>query len=280
MHYIKSHYKKEAYIMTDRKRMIKKTVYITILSVGMAMLMGCSKNNENMKENNSTNNANNSNVMKVDSSTNNADSDNISAKTTVTLQEENEDIVFTVETKADLLRYYDEVSELVEDSNYIIEGNIKAKNSYVTDEGMVLTDYTLTVSDCMMGSKINDNEIVVTEVGGIVSYSEYAEKNNLDKEFDSAKPVSENSKVKYTFNGAPLLEVGKDYIMFVRKVENDGEIGYGLVGNYQGVFCETDDNKVERHITSENNGKMKILNKSEMKKDIKKFKGKKTDKIF
>ena len=156
--------------MTDRKRMIKKTVYITILSVGMAMLMGCSKNNENTKENNSTNNANNSNVMKVDSSTNNADSDNISAKTTVTLQEENEDIVFTVETKADLLRYYDEVSELVEDSNYIIEGNIKAKNSYVTDEGMVLTDYTLTVSDCMMGSKINDNEIVVTEVVGIVSY--------------------------------------------------------------------------------------------------------------
>lgn len=121
------------------KKKLKRTV---VFGVSMVMLMGCSPSNTSMKVDNSTN------------STNSINSNRFSNQKTSTLTEENEDVVFTVETRADLLRYYNEVSELVEDSNYVIEGNIKSKNSYVTNEGTVRTDYVLTVGDCILGDEI------------------------------------------------------------------------------------------------------------------------------
>ncbi len=181
-----------------------------------------------------------------------------------------EDIIYTVEGKFDLIHNYAEIGDLVKDSTYVIEGSIKSKNSYVRESGLVLTDYVFTIKSIVHGDIIDSNEIIFTEVGGIVTYSEYAEINNIEKDFDPPiKPMNKNAKIKYVFDGAPLLEIGKNYIIFVESIIMDGKLTNCIVGNYQGVFYETDDGRVERYYTGNGVDKIGKQTKSEFIKNIK-----------
>jgi hypothetical protein len=148
-------------------------------------------------------------------------------------------IVATVINTGDMIKSYDTLEKLTNGAEIVVQGNVLETNSYVQGPGVV-TEYKFKVSDSFYGEFEEGSIINLISAGGIVPYTEAERKLNIPKkDFEKGPTESEkkNGYLKYVFNGSPLIEKEKNYIIFAKKepVSENKEL-YAALGIYQGQF--------------------------------------------
>jgi len=170
-------------------------------------------------------------------------SKNETSFTTVTSQQEivsnieDNDIILNINCKPDNIYDFTDEGVLNEKSDIIFKGLLINKKSYVIENGIVKTDYYFNISTLIKGDYISQ-QITVTDIGGIVPYKEYAKVAKLNKNFenDISEAIKEKGEIKYTFDGAPLLDLNAEYNIYCLKYDISGNTFYSPLGNYQGIF--------------------------------------------
>lgn len=154
--------------------------------------------------------------------------------------------------------YYGNLSELVESSDFIFYGKITSWKSYVFSNisGMMDTDYTFYFRDVLYG-EANQDEFILTEVGGIVSNENYFSVVDMSlnkKEFIPESVYEEEKNYKwYSFAMNFLYDVlplDRDYIIFCRAYSYENKLCYSPLGNCQGVFsCDAGGKEFQRMLS-------------------------------
>lgn len=166
---------------------------------------------------------------------------------------EKKEITETVESNADMKVNYDTLEKLINDSEIIVYGKVTDTKSYVLGPGVV-TEYKLQVEDTLYGAPAKGSTVDFISAGGIVPYSKVKKLNVVEKDFekDDKEKQQKAGYVKYTFNGAPLIEKDKEYVIFAQKQDiGSGRKMYGALGISQGQFL-VDNNEVLQYDASVN----------------------------
>lgn len=152
------------------------------------------------------------------------------------------EIIMTVDVSADLIVSYDTTEELVDGSEIIVQGKILEANSYVQEPG-IITEYTLEVTNSIYGEVEENSVITFVGAGGVVPYKEFEKLKPAKKDFEPEVPQekTENGYVEYIFEGAPLINIGEEYIIFANKVPVGDKQMYGILGVSQGQYKVIDD---------------------------------------
>ncbi|MFL0268061.1 hypothetical protein [Candidatus Clostridium radicumherbarum] len=150
---------------------------------------------------------------------------------------------YTMNSSLDLSLVYKNIDTLIADAEIIVEGKVLETNSIVVGNN-VLTKFKLQVTNSLKDTKIKGQIMELASVGGIVSVEDFLKANKpVEKSFEinTLEKLTANEKktkkIKATMGEFPLIESGKEYIIFGKKDHlASGESIYVPLGVAQGVF--------------------------------------------
>ncbi|MFL0247127.1 hypothetical protein [Candidatus Clostridium stratigraminis] len=150
---------------------------------------------------------------------------------------------YTMNSSLDLSLVYKNIDTLIADAEIIVEGKVLETNSIVVGNN-VLTKFKLQVTNSLKDTKLNGQIMELASAGGIVSVEDFLKANKqVEKSFEinSLEKLTVNEKkakkIKSTMGEFPLIEAGKEYIIFGKKDHlASGESIYVPLGIAQGVF--------------------------------------------
>ncbi len=120
-------------------------------------------------------------------------------------------------------------------------GHIKGWDSYV-DDFFVMTKYEFYKDELLYGD-MSEDVFNLIDCGGIIPYEEFYPNN---ENINHKEWISFASTLPYD-----LMPLDKDFIIFCKKVIDEGEIIYFPVGNFQGVFVSEQGGDVFERILNE-----------------------------
>lgn len=167
----------------------------------------------------------------------------------------------------DFVKNYDQITDLIADSEIIAYGNVENATSYITDYKSIYTKFTFQMDEVLKGNfEAEAPEIQVQIQGGIVSYAEYFNANKdmfeaklSEEDFRQAKEdsISRGTElVQELFHNVANITNGDRILLFLAEEEKDT---YYVVGSsYFGLFYL--DNLAPTHTKqTEAGGTRKIL---------------------
>lgn len=155
-------------------------------------------------------------------------------------QKNNSDILETIVTQADFLKYYNSIEDLVTDADIIIEGKVLETNSFIylpsnTEIPTVMTKSKVLVIKSFNNNAKNGDVLTFIEAGGIATKKElgFDKKVNLPQE-------QWNENVKVISGGAPVMEKDEMVMIYGCNPKSSfrviNESHYYIVGLFQGKF--------------------------------------------
>lgn len=148
---------------------------------------------------------------------------------------------------------YHNVAEVYEQAPYIVYGT--AENiGYWDESGAAHTLYDFVVEKSYKGSIRPGDKITILSPGGYYRLSKFIELNGKERFPDLTEEEIQNTVYKKTYMGAPFVESGEKYVLFLAYNEGippfpDGV--YDEVGAFQGRFYYKDEDTLTRY-TPEN----------------------------
>ena len=148
---------------------------------------------------------------------------------------------------------YHNIAEVYEKSTYILYGT--AQNiGYWDETGTGQTLYDFVIEKSYKGTLQPGDKITILSPGGYYRLSKFIELNGKERFPDLTEEEIENTVYKKTYMGAPLVENGEKYVVFLDYSEGippfpDGV--YDEVGAFQGRFYYKDAETLMRY-TPEN----------------------------
>ena len=148
---------------------------------------------------------------------------------------------------------YHNVAEVYEQAPYIVYGT--AENiGYWDESGAAHTLYDFVVEKSYKGSIQPGDKITILSPGGYYRLSKFIELNGKERFPDLTEEEIQNTVYKKTYMGAPFVESGEKYVLFLAYSEGippfpDGV--YDEVGAFQGRFYYQDEDTLIR-FTPEN----------------------------
>lgn len=196
----------------------------------------------------------------------------LSVNTSVLKQQPNTERLLNINSTLDVLKVYETIDALYNDSNFTIEGNVIDAKTVVL-ESNIYTFATIQVVNDFVGNIGIGKNIKVIFRGGILEGSlatEYS--SNLYKEkFGKDSPDPLPNKIVQKYNGLENIENGDNLIMFLqdKSAQSAGVDKYVITGAYQGRF-KTKGKIIELH--NELNNAQDYLNKDSFIKYLKSLK--------
>lgn len=163
------------------------------------------------------------------------------------IENEQNNIMFTIHTDMLLVKPHKDIKSLKEDSEIIVRGVVLDTTSYISGPG-VITEYKFKVNKSYNNNAKTGDIITIATGGGIVDYEEYKKIEYVtQKDFEQYVPL--NAKIKITMGENNLIEKSKEYIIFAntQQVEENGEIKkmYFSINSSEGQFdLDTINNKL------------------------------------
>lgn len=109
---------------------------------------------------------------------------------------------------------------------------------YTDDEAIPRTIYTFAVSETLKGDIAENSLISVSESNGYVRMTTVLETYGMIPYEDITEEEIENGVVLQSLRGAPLPEVGEQYVVFLGEQKQEGRISgaYAVIGNFMGKY--------------------------------------------
>lgn len=178
----------------------------------------------------------------------------------------NNEIVMKIDSNAEMVKSYDNIDELKEQSDLIIQGVVEDIDPYCDDTATVYSNYKIKITESLKGDFNKNNTIMVSDFGGIISAKEYLKYQDDPKAIDELKKYDnlDNKYVEYSFEGAWRPQIGETYIWYLEINKVGDKIFYNPVNAYQGIF-DVDGNKMERYCADEDDSYQVKYTKKELK---------------
>lgn len=182
-------------------------------------------------------------------------------------QNNNSEAMDTIVTKADFLKYYNSLEDLVTDADLIIQGKVLETNSFIylpenTELPTVMTKVKVLITQSFNNHAKKGDIVTFIEAGGIATKKELG----LDKKLNLPKEQW-NDKVKVISCGVPVMEKNETVMLFGSypkssfKVVNEPH--YYIIGLFQGKFHIKDgytERIVPETMKNENYSNLKMKN--------------------
>lgn len=187
-------------------------------------------------------------------------------------EDEEKNIILEVGINADFAEDCGSLSELNRNADHVILGTIVNAQAWCDEVSTVYTDYTVEIENVYKGKLESGNQIVITDIGGVIDAEEYFKYQNDPK----ILPYKEMSKseseayVQYKFEGSWLPKENGKYVWYLEDNSVGNEKHYNPVNDYQGVFAVTE-KSIQRYEPNQMDEENKIgkIAISKVKKSIK-----------
>lgn len=172
------------------------------------------------------------------------------------------DNTFTLEGKvsiqdmaaaADFAVIYPDLESIYDGASNVVVGDV-TNIQYTDDEAIPRTIYSFAVTETLKGDIEESSLISISESNGYVRMSTFVETFGTAHFEDITDEEIANGIILQSLGGAPLPEVGEQYIVFLGEQKREGRIcgAYAVMGNFMGRYVlDQDTNLYSRFCPNE-----------------------------
>lgn len=166
---------------------------------------------------------------------------------------EGKTIIQDMAAAADFAVIYPDLESVYNGATNVVVGEV-TNIQYTDDEAIPRTIYSFAVAETLKGDIEENSLISISESNGYVRMSTFIETYGTAHFEDITDEEISNGIILQSLGGAPLPEVGEQYIVFLGEQKQEGRIcgAYAVMGNFMGRYVlDQDTNLYSRFCPNE-----------------------------